>query len=177
MRIESLSFTQGITKDCPRDSLSVILKKLLYRGKGEASLHMSVLGLEIPAVKHISWWKITANYKQIFQVNDFSALKKIFFLIGGFLPGESHGLQHSRLPCPSPTPGAYSNSYPSSWWCYQTISPSVIPSPLTFNLSQNQGLFQWVSSLHQVTKVLEFQLQHQSFQWIFKTENQKHRFL
>ena len=42
-------------------------------------------------------------------------------------------------------------------------------SPPDFNLSQNQGLFQWVSSLHQVAKVLEFQLQHQSFQWIFRT--------
>ena len=42
------------------------------------------------------------------------------------------------------------------------------PSPLAFNLSQHQGLFQWVSSLHQVAKVLEFQLQHQFFQWIFK---------
>ena len=38
------------------------------------------------------------------------------------------------------------------------------PSPPAFNLSQNQGLFQLVSSLHQVAKVLEFQLQHQSFQ-------------
>ena len=38
-----------------------------------------------------------------------------------------HGLQHSRLPCPSPTPGAYSNSYPLSWWCLPTISSSVIP--------------------------------------------------
>jgi len=44
------------------------------------------------------------------------------------------------------------------------------PSPPAFNLSQHQGLFQWVSSSHQVTKVLEFQLQHQSFQWIFRTE-------
>ena len=43
------------------------------------------------------------------------------------------------------------------------------PSPPTFNLSQHQGLFQWVSSSHQVSKVLEFQLQHQSFQWIFRT--------
>ena len=40
----------------------------------------------------------------------------------------------------------------------------------TFNLSQHQGLFQWVSSSHQVAKVLEFQLQHQSFQWIFRTD-------
>ena len=38
------------------------------------------------------------------------------------------------------------------------------------SLSQLQGLFQWVSSLHQVAKVLEFQLQHQFFQWIFKTD-------
>ena len=39
------------------------------------------------------------------------------------------------------------------------------PSPPALNLSQHQGLFQWVSSSHQVAKVLEFQLQHQSFQW------------
>ena len=44
------------------------------------------------------------------------------------------------------------------------------PSPPVFNLSQHQGLFQWVISLHQVTKVLELQLQHQSFQWIFRTD-------
>ena len=51
------------------------------------------------------------------------------------------------------------------------IQPShpLSPSPPAFNLSQHQGLFKWVSSLHQVTKVLEFQLQHQSFQWIFRT--------
>ena len=38
-----------------------------------------------------------------------------------------HGLQHARLPCLSPTPGAYSNSGPSSWWCHSTISSSVFP--------------------------------------------------
>ena len=38
-----------------------------------------------------------------------------------------HGLQHARLPCPSPTPGAYSNSCPLSWWCHPTVSSSVIP--------------------------------------------------
>ena len=43
-------------------------------------------------------------------------------------------------------------------------------SPPTFNLSQQQGLFKWVSFSHQVAKVLEFQLQHQSFQWIFRTD-------
>ena len=39
----------------------------------------------------------------------------------------SHELQHTRLPCPSPTPGAYSNSCPSSQWCHPTISSSVSP--------------------------------------------------
>ena len=38
-----------------------------------------------------------------------------------------HGLQHTRLPCASPTTGAYSNSCPSSWWCHPTISSSVVP--------------------------------------------------
>ena len=40
---------------------------------------------------------------------------------------QPHGLQHARLPCPSPTPGAYSNSCPRSRWCHQTISSSVVP--------------------------------------------------
>ena len=48
--------------------------------------------------------------------------------------------------------------------------PPSSPSPSTFNLSQHQGLFQWVSSSHQVASVLEFQLQHQPFQWIFRTD-------
>ena len=52
----------------------------------------------------------------------------------------------------------------------QSSHPLLSPSPPAFNLSQNQGLFQWVSSSHQVAKVLEFQLQHQSFQWIFMTD-------
>ena len=58
-------------------------------------------------------------------------------------------------------------------WVSDAIQPSdplSSPSPPAFNLSQHQGLFNWVSSLHQIAKVLEFQLQHQSFQWIFRTD-------
>ena len=40
---------------------------------------------------------------------------------------QPHGLQHARLPCPSPSPGAYSNPCPSSWWCLPAISSSVVP--------------------------------------------------
>ena len=52
----------------------------------------------------------------------------------------------------------------------QPSHPLLSPSPPTFNLSQHQGLFQWVSSSHQVTKILELQPQNQSFQWIFRTD-------
>ena len=52
----------------------------------------------------------------------------------------------------------------------QSYHPLLSPSPPTFNLCQHQGLFKWVSSSHEVAKVLEFQLQHQSFQWKFRTD-------
>ena len=71
---------------------------------------------------------------------------------------QPHGLQHTRLPCPSPTPRVHSNSRPSSRYAIQPSHPLLLPSPPAFNLSEHQGLFQWVSSLHQVTKVLDFQL-------------------
>ena len=58
-------------------------------------------------------------------------------------------------------------------WVGDAIQPShslSSPSLPAFNLSQHQGLFQWVCSLYQVAKLLEFQLQHQFFQWIFRTD-------
>ena len=66
-----------------------------------------------------------------------------------------HGLQHARLPCPSSTPRAYSNSCPSSRWCHLTISSSVIPfsCPQSFPTS---GSFQMSQLSQQVTKVLSF---------------------
>ena len=78
-------------------------------------------------------------------------------------------LQHARLPCPSPTPGTCSDSW-------DTIQPSHPSHPLSslsppaFHRFHHQGLFQGVSSSNQVIKVLGFQLQHQSFQWIFRTD-------
>jgi len=58
-------------------------------------------------------------------------------------------------------------------WVADAIQPSHLlscSSHPVFNLSQCQGFFKWVSSLHQVTKVLELQLQHHSFQWIFRVD-------
>ena len=62
------------------------------------------------------------------------------------------------------TPGVNANSCPSSQWCHPAISSSLSPSSPAPNSSQHQGLFQWVNSSHEVARVLEFQLQHQSFQ-------------
>ena len=79
-----------------------------------------------------------------------------------------HGLKHARLPCPSLTPGACYHSFPSHQRCHPTISSSVIPFSSCLQSFQYQGLFQWVSSLHQVVRVSE--LQHPSFKWIFRTD-------
>ena len=65
----------------------------------------------------------------------------------------SHGLQHSRLPCPSPLPGVCLNLCPLSQWCHPTISTFSPPSPPAFNVSQHQGLFQWVCSSHNVARI------------------------
>ena len=58
-------------------------------------------------------------------------------------------------------------------WVSDTIQqshPHSPPSPPALNLSHHQGLFQWVGSSHQVAKLLELQLQYQSFQWIFRVD-------
>ena len=63
-----------------------------------------------------------------------------------------HGLQYTRLPCPSPLP-EFTQIHVN--WVGDAIQPShplSSPSPLAFNLSQHQGLFKWVSSSHQVAK-------------------------
>ena len=67
------------------------------------------------------------------------------------------------------TPRIYSNSCPLSRWCHPTISSSVVPFSSCLQ-SFLADLFKWVTSSHQVAKVLEFQLQYQSFQWTPTTD-------
>ena len=71
-----------------------------------------------------------------------------------------HELQYARLLCPSLSPWIY--SCPLSQWYHPIISSSVISSPLALSFSY-QGVFQWVSSSHQMAKLSELQFQHQSF--------------
>ena len=56
----------------------------------------------------------------------------------------THGLQHARLPCPSPSPRVCSNPCPLNLWCHPMFHPSPLPSPYVFHLSQHQGLFQCI---------------------------------
>ena len=70
----------------------------------------------------------------------------------------------------SPSPRTCPSSCPLPWWCHPAISSSVTLFCYAFDLSQHQGLFQWVGSSHQVAKVLELQLQHQVFQWVFRVD-------
>ena len=67
---------------------------------------------------------------------------------------QPHELQHARPLCLSPIPRVYSNSCPLRWWCHPTISSSVVPFSSYLQSFPASGLFQWVSSSHQVARVL-----------------------
>ena len=113
-------------------------------------------------VNHIS----DSKYMIEFLIHNIWLLLHISVLFSHSVMSDSlrlHGLQHARTSCPSPTPGVYPNSWPLSRWCHQPSHPLSSPSPPALNLSQHQGLYKWVSSSHQVAKILEFQLQHHSF--------------
>ena len=95
------------------------------------------------------WSKLTSLQQWFFQ-NPWTRHPLVYFSsvqVSHSVVSDSlspHGLQHTRPPCPSPTPRAYSNSHPSNQWCHPAISSSVGPFPSAFNLSQHQGLFKWV---------------------------------
>ena len=120
----------------------------------EFSFHMGLLtsGLQVHTVS-------------VFLPSQFSSVQSLS-RVRLFWP---HWLQHVRPPCPSPTPGVHSNSCPLSRWCHPTISSSVVPFSSCFQsfpASSNESdlCLRWPKYW------LEFQLQHQSFQWIFRTD-------
>ena len=106
-------------------------------------------------------------------ISDFFVCTHVVLLFSCSVSSDSlqpHRLQHSRLCCPSLLSELAQTHVHWNSDAIQPSYPLFFPSPPAFNLSQHQGLFQWVSSLHQVAKVLPPQLQHQSFQWIFKVD-------
>ena len=86
-------------------------------------------------------------------------------------------LQHSRLTCPSPLLGfAQTHVHRVGDAIQQSHLPSC-PYPTSFDLSEHQSIFHWVSLSHQVTKALESQLQHQSFQIITSSSEKEEHFI
>ena len=93
----------------------------------------------------------------------------MLFLLSHSVTSDSlwpYGLQHARLPCPSPTPRACSNSWPLSWWWYPTILSSVVPFSSYLHSFPASGPF-LINQLF-TSGGQSIELQHQSFQWIFR---------
>ena len=124
----------------------------------------SPLGSSVPGIlqaKTLEWVAISFSNAWKWKVKVKSLSHVLLFA--------TPGLQHTRLPSPSPTPGACSNLSSSSQWCHPNILASVFPFSClqSFSKSESFPMSQFFASGGQV---LEFQLQHQSFQWIFRTD-------
>ena len=81
-----------------------------------------------------------------------------------------HELQHARPPCPSPTLGVHPNSCPSSRWCHPAIPSSVVPFSSCPQSLPASGSFPMSQLFASGGQSMEFQPQHQPFQWIFRTD-------
>ena len=113
--------------------------------------------------KNISVWFFSAK-SQIIYSPCFCSLTK---LCPTLLP---HGLQHTMFPVLHCLPEFAQTHVHWTDDAIQTSHPLWPSSTPAFNLSQHQGLFLWVCSSHHMAKVLELQLQHQSFQWIARVD-------
>ena len=126
-----------------------------------------------PDTMVLVFWML--SFKPTFSLSSFTFAKRLFQFSSVQL------LSHVRL-FATPWTAAHqaSPSITNSWSLLKLMPIESVTSsnhlilsssfPLAFSLSQHQGLFQWVSSSHQVAKVLEFQLQHQSLQWTPRTD-------
>ena len=77
---------------------------------------------------------------EIFNINQFSSVQFNCSFVSNSL--QPNGLQHNRPPCPSPTPGVYSDSHPLSQWCHPTISSYVVPFSSRLQSFPASGSFQ-----------------------------------
>jgi len=173
------------------------LKSLLMKVKEESEkvgLKLNIQKMKIMASSFISSWqidgekmetvtdfiflgsKITADCDCAMKLKDICSLEEnavtnpvqFSSVVSDSL--RHHGLQHTRLPCPSPTPRVDSNSCPLSWWCHPTISFSVIPFSSCLQSFSASGSFLMSQFFASHGQIFEFQLQHQSFQWILGTD-------
>ena len=104
------------------------------------------------AESYKTWWLNNNNNKPV----QFSSVQFSHSVLSNSL--WSHGPQLTRPPCPSPTPRACSNLCPSSWWCHPAISSSAVPFSSCPQFLPASESFPMSKLLHEVAKVLEFQL-------------------
>ena len=147
----------------------------ISKRKEKAYVHQNVWPLKmykwmIKAVLFIiakKWKKmeISVNrWKDTHQSSSVQLLTHVWLFVNPWIASHQASLSIHQLPGFTQTHAHWVND------AIQPSHPLSSPSPPTFNLSQHQGLFHWISSSHQVARVLEFQLQHLSFQWIFRTD-------
>ena len=152
-RVSSLSLLQGnfLAQELNQCLLHCrqILYQLSYQGSPETTIDETKLGRNIH--RRVGCWEVSSV--------QFSSVAQSCPTLCDHMNHSTPGLPvHHQLP-------EFTQTH--VLWVGDAIQPShplLSPSPPALNLSQHQGLFKWVSSLHHVAKVLEFQLQHQSFQ-------------
>ena len=129
-------------------------------------------------LSNFSWWKWKKRVKKLAYSLTFRKLRSWHLVPSVQFSSVTQSCRLFATPwaeacqvsCPSPTPGVFSISCTLVGDAIQPSHPLLSSSPPAFNLSQYEGLFKWVNSSHQVAKVLEFHLQHQSFQWISRAD-------
>ena len=135
----------------------------------ETAIHSSVLTWKIPLYKGAWQTGLQSMGSQRVGYNwahtQWLIMLNIFFHVIHFFSSvtqscldslQPHGLQHTRLPCLSPTLRACSNSCPSGWWYPLTMSSLVVPFCSCLQIFPASGSFKWVSTLHQVSKYWSF---------------------
>ena len=149
----SLPRTQGSPGKGSQTTVRRLLDKEMIRNK---RITWSIKWLEVNGVWCITVQKEDTRHKLRVKFRIFKLTMEVqFSSVAQSCLTLCDPVDCSTPPCPSTTPGIYSNSCPLSQWCHPTIWFSKLsPSPPAFNFYQHQGLFQWVSSSHYMAKVL-----------------------
>ena len=113
------------------------------------------LGPPIPAFEEQGWGAWGSELLALEEQQEFLSWRTNLLLFSFLVSLCDPWIPAPQAPCPLLSPEVCLNSCPLSRWCHLILSP---PPPPAFSLSQHQGLFQWVNSLHEVAKVLESQL-------------------
>ena len=133
------------------------------RGQGMGNIEIVISSRFSLVLQWAKYWKLAPKTTQLSHSVQFSPSV-------GSDSSRPHGPQHPRPPVHHQLSESTQTHVHRVSDAIQPSHPLLSPSPSAFKLSQHQGLFKWVNSSHQVSKILEFQLQHQSFQWTLRAD-------